>query len=579
MRVPHDMPSARAARAAAPIAALLATLATATAALTAAASVLLGAPAAALAGTVTATPSAAVAPAPAWNLGWARGAVFYEIFVRSFQDSNGDGIGDFNGLTSRLDYLNDGDPKTHDDLGVDAIWLMPIFASPSYHGYDVTDYEHVNPQYGTEADFDRLLASAHRRGIRVIVDLVLNHTSAQHPWFESASGDTASPYRDWYVWSPTDPGWGQPWNPGGQSWHRATGGYYYGLFWGGMPDLNFRNPKVRAEMERIAEYWLRRGVDGFRLDATRHLIEDGPGAGQSDTPETHAFLREFSACVRRVKPNAILIGENWTDTATIADYFGKPDSAGFGNELPCNFDFPLAASIVDGVKSGDASRIAGVLADVARTYPAGALDAPFLTNHDMQRVATQLGDRADRLRSACAVLLTLPGAPFLYYGEEIGMQNGRGGSDEFKRTPMAWTAAKDGGFSTHDPWFGFAPGKARANVAAEEQDRGSLLRRYVELIRVRHATPALLRGGLTLVTRPDATTPVLAFVRGDGDDRVLVAHNLGDAAATAGPYALEARRFREIFVDPKVGAPSRAAAGVTIQLPPHATGIWKVEGK
>src|SRR5512143_3600363 len=262
--------------------------------------------------TTAPAPAAPAAAAPGqWQLDWADGGVFYEIFVRSFQDSDGNGTGDFRGLTSRLDYLNDGNPSTRNDLGVDAVWLMPIYPSPSYHGYDVTDYEHVNPDYGSEADFDSLLAGAHRRGIRVILDLVLNHSSAEHPWFQAASSDTTSRYRDWYIWSRTDPGWGQPWNPAGKSWHPGLGGYYYGIFWGGMPDLNFRNVEVRAEMERVAAYWLRRGVDGFRLDATRHLVEDGPGAGQNDTPGTHAFLREFSAAVRRVKPDAILVGENW----------------------------------------------------------------------------------------------------------------------------------------------------------------------------------------------------------------------------------------------------------------------------
>jgi len=344
-----------------------------------------------------------------------------------------------------------------------------------------------------------------------------------------------------------------------------------------MPDLNFRNPAVRAEMERVAALWLRRGVDGFRLDATRHLVEDGAGAGQSDTPETHAFLREFAASVRRVKPSALLVGENWTDTATIAEYFGSTDSLARGDELPCSFDFPLAAAIVDGVKSGDASGIAGVLTEIAREYPPGAIDAPFLTNHDMARVATQVGDRADRLRSACAVLLTLRGAPFVYYGEEIGMRNGRGGDDQFKRTPMAWTGAKGGGFSRHAPWFDFAPGRERENVASEERDPGSLLRRYIEFIRLRHTTPALLKGGLTILIDPGTSGPVLAFVRGLGADRVLVAHNLSDQAVTAGPFAIDGRTFRPLFSDSDVGAPRRGSGGVTVRLPAHASGVWRID--
>jgi glycosidase len=217
--------------------------------------------------------------------------VFYEVFVRSFADGNGDGKGDLPGLIARLDYLNDGDPATSTDLGVDALWLMPVFASPSYHGYDVTDYEKVNPIYGTNADLERLLAEAHRRGMRVIVDLVLNHTSDQHPWFRDSASSPTAPKRDWYVWRADDPKWVQPWNEKQSVWHQHAGAWYYAIFWGGMPDLNYRTQAVREEAKRIARYWLSRGVDGFRLDAIRHLIETGPGDGQAGNPDTHAFLR------------------------------------------------------------------------------------------------------------------------------------------------------------------------------------------------------------------------------------------------------------------------------------------------
>ncbi|HEU4334229.1 MAG TPA: alpha-amylase family glycosyl hydrolase [Candidatus Eisenbacteria bacterium] len=527
-----------------------------------------------------AVPAAAAAPAAPrqWDLDWAEGAVFYEIFVRSFQDSDGDGIGDFRGLASRLDYLNDGNPATKDDLGVDALWLMPVFASPSYHGYDVTDYERVNPEYGSEADFDSLLAAAHRRGIRVIVDLVLNHTSSDHPWFQSASADTASRYRDWYVWNRTDPGWAQPWNAAGRSWHKAGDWHYYGLFWGGMPDLNFRNPEVRAEMERVAAYWLRRGVDGFRLDATRHLIETGPGPGQAGNPETHAALREFAAAVRRVKPDALLVGENWTDTADIADYFGATDSIARGDVLPSNFNFPLAAAIVEGVKSGDAGGIAAVLIEMARLYPRGVIDAPFLTNHDMQRLATQVGGRRHRMNLAAAILLTLPGAPFLYYGEEIGMENGPGHDDRQKRTPMAWTGGKGGGFTTGEPWFAFAPGRARANVEKERKDAASLLRRYQALIRVRRGSPALRQGAIQIPDTVRDPSSVLAYFREWGDDRVLVAHNLGGTTVEAGPFFVEADRLRPLFTDRGVGKPAASAHGTTMVLPAHATGVWAITG-
>ncbi|MBE9472169.1 MAG: alpha-amylase, partial [Chloroflexi bacterium] len=219
----------------------------------------------------TATPTATVtAPPPtsppesAASSFWWNDAIFYEIFVRSFYDSDGDGVGDLNGLIEKLDYLNDGDPATTDDLGVTGLWLMPISQSPSYHGYDVADYLTVDDEYGTNEDFRRLMEEAHKRDIRVIVDLVLNHTSSQHPWFQSARDDVDSPYRDFYVWSEENPGYKSPW--GGQVWHRTSSGYYYGIFWEGMPDLNYDNPAVTTEMEEVIRFWLEdMGADGFRL--------------------------------------------------------------------------------------------------------------------------------------------------------------------------------------------------------------------------------------------------------------------------------------------------------------------------
>src|SRR5205085_5554719 len=241
---------------------------------------------------------------PALSAEWWNGAVVYEVFVRSFSDSDGDGKGDLAGLIKKLDYLNDGDPSTSTDLGVDAIWLMPIFASPSYHGYDTTDYESINPAFGTSADFDAVIAAAHQRGIKVILDLVLNHTGSGHPWFVDSAASPASAHRNWYVWSATDPGWTPPWGGGGDTWHFLNGSYYYGVFFSGMPDLNYRSQAVGDEMKRIAKVWLDRGADGFRLDAARYLIENGSGGGQEDQPETHAFWKEFSAYVRSVKPSA-----------------------------------------------------------------------------------------------------------------------------------------------------------------------------------------------------------------------------------------------------------------------------------
>ncbi len=513
--------------------------------------------------------------APQWSHGWAEGAVFYEVFVRSFSDSDGDGKGDLDGLISKLDYVNDGNPSTTDDLGVDALWLMPVFRSPSYHGYDTTDYEEINPDYGTNAGFARLLAEAHRRGIRIILDLVVNHTSSAHPWFEESSSSPASARRDWYVWSPVNPGWTQPWGPN-PSWHLKNGAYYYGLFWSGMPDVNWRNAAVRAEMQRIARFWLDRGVDGFRLDATRHLVETGPGPGQSDAPETHAVLKELSTFVRTVRPEALLVGENWTDTATIATYYGSAQTIAGGDELPMNFDFPLADAIVAGVRSGESAGIAAKLAEVASLYPPGAKDAPFLTNHDQVRLATQLSRSAPKMRNAAAILLTLPGAPFLYYGEEIGLENGTTNDDEAKRTPMPWDATPGGGFTTGTPWFPFAPGRDAANVALETRDSDSLLSRYRDLIRVRHSSIALAKGGIEVLTPASGSAPTLAFLRTDGSERVLVAHNVTDLFVTGGPYAVTASGVERLFGDAGVGDPSGPPGAWRVTLPPRATGIWRL---
>ncbi len=520
-------------------------------------------------------PAPARPPASAWKNEWARGAVFYEVFVRSFQDSDGDGKGDLRGLISRLDYLNDGKPETATDLGVDALWLMPVFESPSYHGYDTTDYAKIASDYGTNTDFLKLLDEAHRRGIRVIVDLVVNHSGAGHPWFVSASSSPSSPYRDFYVWSPTDPGWKQPWGGNTGTWHPSGGAYYYGVFWSGMPDLNWRTPALKEEVKKIASLWLDRGVDGFRLDATRYLVETGAGGGQQDTPETHAALKEFAGHVRRVKPEAFVVGENWADTQVIATYYGSKSVPG-GDELPASFDFPLADQVLRALSQGNAAPVASKLDEALRLYPKGAIDAPFLTNHDQVRLATQLGKNAGRLRNAAAILLTLPGAPFLYYGEEVGIENGTTGGDESKRTPMPWDATPGGGFTTGSPWFAFAPGRETANVAAQTGDPASLLSRYRSLIRARGDAPSLAKGDLTVLTPLSGTTPVLAFLRTTPTETVLVAHNLSDGFASAGPYAVSGTSFEKVFVDAGTPDPSGSPGAVRVSLLPRGTGIWRV---
>jgi len=495
---------------------------------------------------------------------WWNGAVVYEVFVRSFLDSNGDGSGDFAGLISKLDYLNDGDPATTADLGVDAIWLMPIYPSPSYHGYDVTDYDGVNPDYGTSADMDSLIAECHKRGIKVILDYVPNHTSIQHPWFSDSSR------RDWYVWSTGNPGWTQPWSSSA-TWFQSGAAWYYAVFWSGMPDLNWKAGAVRAELGAAAGRWLARGVDGFRLDAVRYLVEDGAGL-QQDRPATHADLAEWTQGVLAANPHAMVVGEAWADTPTIATYFGSTASVPGGDGVPLLFNFPLADSVVSGVAASSALAIAATLDSVARTYAVGTADAPFLTNHDQERVASRLAGDPAKLKLAAAILLTLQGTPILYYGEEIGMLNGACSGDECKRTPMAWNATAHAGFTTGTPWWPHAPGAATANVASETGDGASLLSRYRQLIRVRKGSPALSRGGTMRLSTEDAN--VLSYLRTAAGETVLAAHNLGAGTAT---HALTAPGTTAdvLLADP--GATLAAGSGGwTITLPPYGSGIWRL---
>jgi glycosidase len=500
---------------------------------------------------------------------WWNGAVVYQVFVRSFRDSDGDGKGDLTGLMAKLDYLNDGNPATDSDLGVDAIWLMPIYPSPSYHGYDVTDYDGVHPDYGTPAQMDLLISACHQRGIKVLLDFVPNHTSSQHPWFLDSAASAASVHRDWYVWSRTDPGWRQPFGSA-TAWHQAgsTGAWYYGVFWSGMPDLNWRNPAVRAEMGATAGRWLARGVDGFRLDAVRYLAEDGAGL-QQDRADTHIYLAQWAAGVLAANPHAMLVGEAWADTATISTYFGSPPAG----DLPLFFNFPLADAVVNGVSDGSARTIAAALDTVARTYAGGAGDAPFLTNHDQERVGSRLGGDSAKLKLAAAILLTLQGTPTIYYGEELGMRNGPCSSDECKRTPMAWDATAQAGFTTGSPWWPHSPGVATINAAAQTGDPLSILSRYRQLIRVRKGSPALSRGGTRRLSTEDAN--VLSYLRTDpGGETVLVAHNLGSGAATASLTA-PGTAADTLLADPDATL-APAGGAWTVSLPPHGSGIWRL---
>jgi alpha-amylase len=444
---------------------------------------------------------------------WRRGGVCYEVFVRSFADSDGDGVGDLNGLTARLDYINDGAPARGNDLGANCVWLMPVAESPSYHGYDVADYYRVDREYGTNQDFQRFVAAAHRRGIRVLVDMVLNHTSSQNPWFQEALRDTAAPHRTWFRFSPTPQGKG-PW--GAEAWHRSPvrDEYYYGVFWRGMPDLNYDTPAVRDEAKRIARFWLQEmGVDGFRLDAIPYLVEEGSVLAGSRG--THAFLHEYGDYVRRFRPGTFTVGEVWDSVTALQAYY--PD------QLDAYFPFELAATLISRVNRGSAGGLLDPFLRMQQALPAERW-SPFLSNHDQTRVMTALGGDPGRARLAAALLLTLPGFPFVYYGEEIGMTGDKAAGDERLRTPMQWAAGPGGGFTRGTPWEASQPDSARVTVAAQEHDPQSLLNLYRRLIHLRSANPAL--GSGTLVPLNASDSSVVAYLRRAPHGAVLVVANL-----------------------------------------------------
>ncbi len=452
---------------------------------------------------------------------WWNDQVFYEVFVRSFQDSDGDGVGDIQGLISRLDYLNDGNPATTDDLGVTALWLMPIVDSPSYHGYYATDYRNVNPDYGTNADFQELMSEAHARGMRVIVDYVMNHCSSQHPWFVAArAGDPQR--RDWYRWSTSHPGYSGPW--GQPVWHSSSGGYFYGLFWSGMPDLNYANPDVEEEMFDTATFWLQdMGADGFRLDAVKYMLEDG--ATLENIPATYDFWSRFRSHLDTVAPDAYAVGEAWDRTDIVLRYI----DAG----LHTCFEFDLASATVDAAESGAPGWLMYKVETVGEEFPFLQY-ATFLANHDQNRVRDQLGDVEGRNMVAASMLLTLPGVPYLYYGEETGMRGTK--PDEDIRRPMQWTPGANAGFTTGSPWNSLNNDYVQWNVETLAADPGSLWNRYREMVQARVASAALRRG--TYHTLKATNSSIYAFLRRFEGDAVVAVHNL--RSGTVGGWTLSA---------------------------------------
>ncbi|MEL7472731.1 MAG: alpha-amylase family glycosyl hydrolase [Planctomycetota bacterium] len=467
--------------------------------------------------------------------GWWQDAVFYEIFVRSFGDSSegplaNDGVGDLAGLIERLDYLNDGDPSTDTDLGVTALWLMPIMQSPSYHGYDTVDYRAIDDEYGTNEDFKRLVRECERRGIRVVIDFVINHSSSDHEWFQAAQ-DPSSPFRDWYVWQDAHPGWKGAW--GQDVWHESQaddGSHYFGLFWHGMPDLNMRHEATTREVFDITRFWMEEmGVAGFRLDAIRHLIEDGQI--QENTPETHAWLRRFWAFTKSIDQRCFTVGEVWADSDAVSRYVG--------DQMDVGFEFDVCYRLIDAVRERRAQPMIDQLALLDEKYPLG-MYATFLRNHDQPRTLHELGGDRVGAKLAAAIQLCLPGVPFIYYGEEIGMTADK--PDPNLRTPMQWQAPSRHGAGVgftmaEEPWKAAQPDAETINVAMQLDDPHSMLSHYRRLIQARHAHEALRTGELEVIDTGHES--LLAFVRSNDSQRLLCLFNLSDDPVSGYDLGLE----------------------------------------
>jgi len=490
---------------------------------------------------------------------WWRNGVIYQVYPRSFQDSDGDGIGDLRGIRGRLDHLV--------ALGIDAVWISPIYPSPmADFGYDVSDYCNVDPRFGSLDDFDGLAADAQARGLKLILDYVPNHSSDQHPWFLQSRSDRNDPKRDWYLWRDPAPDGGPPnnWlsNFGGPAWtfDAATGQYYCHSFLKEQPDLNWRNPELRAAMYEVLRFWLRRGVDGFRIDVLYLLIKDDqfrdnpvnpayrPGEDSShrllplytsDRPEVQQIVREMRAVVDEfsdASAERVLIGELYLPLDRLVAYYGRaPDGVLQGVQLP--FNFQLIAT------RWQADAIGRVVHDYEAALPPGAAPNWVLGNHDKPRIASRVGE--PRARLAAMLLLTLRGTPTLYYGDEIGMTDvpiapsevqdpfeknepGKGLGRDPQRTPMQWTGGDQAGFTTGRPWLRLAADCGTRNVDAQWRDSGSMLRLYQRLIELRRREAALHLGSYEAVA---AGKSVLAYARSDGARRFLVLLNFGEDPA------------------------------------------------
>jgi len=487
------------------------------------------------------------------DLKWWQRGVIYQIYPRSFQDSDGDGIGDLPGIIRRLDHVV--------TLGIDAIWISPIYPSPmADFGYDVTDYCNVAGVFGSLADFDRLVAEAHRRGLRLILDFVPNHTSTEHPWFIESRSSRANPKRDWYIWRDAGGEGALPNNWlsrfGGPAWEwdGRTNQYYYHSFLKEQPDLNWRNPAVKQAMYDVLRFWLDRGVDGFRVDVLWLLIKDDqfrdnplnpgyvPGESSHDRllpfytanrPEVHAIVAEMRS-VTDAYPDRVLIGEIYLPIEQLVTYYGHDLK---GAHLPFNFQLLQTA--------WNAASIAQIMEEYEAALPHGAWPNWVLGNHDQERIASKIGSAQARV--AAMLLLTLRGTPTIYYGEEIGMKDvpiapeqvqdpaeknepGLGLGRDPERTPMPWDGSLLAGFTSGEPWLPLGADHARVNVEALRESRRSILNLYRRLIDLRRDKPVLTHGSIDAVT---VQGNILRYERRQGDQRLVIALNLAHERARA----------------------------------------------
>ncbi len=498
---------------------------------------------------------------------WWNHKTAYEIFVRSFYDSNGDGIGDFNGMSQKMNYLNDVSPISKSDFGVELIWLMPINASPSYHGYDVTNYMAVNPQYGSNNDFKNMLLEAHARDIRVIMDLVINHSSDKHPWFiKSANNDPF--YRDFYRWETSPSSQTGPW--GQQLWYPKNGSNYYALFWSGMPDLNFNYQPVKDSIFAAAKYWIKdMDVDGFRLDAAMYLYEEGTTL--KNHPKTLAFWKEFNDSCKSWNSNSLLVGEVWDSPENIALYTDKLDLC---------FDFNLADANMNAANTGNPynSRVA---INIGKTIFKSNQFASFLTNHDQNRVIDVFSNNLEKNKAAASLLLTQGGVPFIYYGEEVAMKGSK--PDENIRRPMQWTAAANGGFTTGSPWRALNSNYATYNVASMQLDENSIWKHYQKLIQLRKEQAVLQTGKHFNIISSDYD--VHSYARQDSTEDYIILVNTSNQAKSNVQFTYQTDSkliglvsFRDKFNEPGVitAQVDNGLFSINVGLLPYQTRIFSL---